>query len=363
MLSHWRDCEEWRSQGLALSTSSNEAAKLFDVAVTQYVGFYENKHFGGFEGTFASLRKADPEFVMGYILHNGLELISMSTTVEKNPGLQQRLADMKRLASSQSLKPYEQLHVKAIKQLADGYLNEACSVWEKILLNHPNDILAIRLVQDGYYHLGQPVQIRDCIARILPEWNASMQHFGYLLGMYSFGLCESGDYELADRNARKSLEINGNDAWATHALAHVLEMTGQPEEGLQFLQTTADNWQHQSTLACHLNWHSAIYHIEKGDYSSALDLFDNMIISSAKKGESESSFNIADASSLLYRLSLEGCDVGNRWQELLTPSHQHMDDHLSTFYDMHYLLTFLGAKQNQIVANFIESSVNFIRKI
>lgn len=56
-----------------------------------------------------------------------------------------------------------------------------------------------------------------------------------------------------------------------------------------------------------------------------------------------------------------GCDVGNRWQEVLTPSHHHMDDHLSTFYDIHYLLTFLGAKQNQLVNEFIESSQKFIR--
>jgi hypothetical protein len=82
-------------------------------------------------------------------------------------------------------------------------LDEACFIWENILLEHPRDVLAVRFVQDGYFHLGQPAQIRDCIARILPEWNASLPLYGCLLGMYSFGLCETRNYQLAEKMAQK----------------------------------------------------------------------------------------------------------------------------------------------------------------
>jgi len=37
----------------------------------------------------------------------------------------------------------------------------------------------------------------------------------------------------------------------------------------------------QSMLSCHLNWHSAIFHIEKGDYKAALDIFDEQVSSSS----------------------------------------------------------------------------------
>ena len=44
--------------------------------------------------------------------------------------------------------------------------------------------------------------------------------------MWAFGLCETGDYKKAEEKARAALQINKSDSWATHALAHVLEMQG-----------------------------------------------------------------------------------------------------------------------------------------
>jgi len=30
-------------------------------------------------------------------------------------------------------------------------------------------------------------------------------------------------------------------------------------------------------MACHINWHSAVYHVEKANYDAALDIFDNQV--------------------------------------------------------------------------------------
>jgi len=32
-------------------------------------------------------------------------------------------------------------------------------------------------------------------------------------------------------------------------------------------------------MACHINWHSAVYHVEKANYDAALDIFDNQVSS------------------------------------------------------------------------------------
>ena len=34
-----------------------------------------------------------------------------------------------------------------------------------------------------------------------------------------------------------------------------------------------------SMMACHINWHSAIYHVEKANYDTALEIFDTAVSS------------------------------------------------------------------------------------
>uniref|UniRef100_D6RH59 Tetratricopeptide repeat domain 38 n=1 Tax=Mus musculus TaxID=10090 RepID=D6RH59_MOUSE len=57
-----RDCQAWKNAGLPLSTTSNEACKLFDATLTQYVKWTNDKSLGGIEGCLSKLRAADPTF-------------------------------------------------------------------------------------------------------------------------------------------------------------------------------------------------------------------------------------------------------------------------------------------------------------
>lgn len=60
--------------------------------------------------------------------------------------------------------------------------------------------------------------------------------------MLSFGLCETNLYSDGEKAAKTALSINSKDAWATHALAHILEMTGQQSEGISFMSSTVNDW-------------------------------------------------------------------------------------------------------------------------
>jgi hypothetical protein len=60
--------------------------------------------------------------------------------------------------------------------------------------------------------------------------------------MYAFGLVETNLFEEAEKNALLGLERNKDDGWATHALAHVYEMTGQFDRGISFLDRTSADW-------------------------------------------------------------------------------------------------------------------------
>ena len=65
--------------------------------------------------------------------------------------------------------------------------------WERILADHPTDALALRLVQDAYFFLGRSAAIRDCAERVLPAWDRDNPLAGFVLGLYAFGLEETGD--------------------------------------------------------------------------------------------------------------------------------------------------------------------------
>lgn len=54
--------QEWQNDGIQLSTSSNEAAKLYDAAVSQFIGWYDEPNFGGLVGTLGRMVEADPKF-------------------------------------------------------------------------------------------------------------------------------------------------------------------------------------------------------------------------------------------------------------------------------------------------------------
>ena len=40
----------------------------------------------------------------------------------------------------------------------------------------------------------------------------------------------------------QGLEMIPKDCWATHALAHVMEMEGRQDEGIEFMSKTQDDW-------------------------------------------------------------------------------------------------------------------------
>ena len=58
-----------------------------------------------------------------------------------------------------------------------------------------------------------------------------------------------------------------------------------------------------------------------------------------------------------------GCDVGSRWHRLCDMSLCHINDHLSTFYDAHLLMAYLGASCSQHVDEFLQSLQHYMRHV
>ncbi|CAL1541985.1 unnamed protein product [Lymnaea stagnalis] len=361
MHSNWRGSQDWVNQGLRLTTGSNDACKLYDAAVTQYAGWYDDDSLGGMEGTLNKLREADPNFVMGQVVRNGLELLGTGRNTKLDTALRDDVNKMIELSrSNPEVTLREQRHATALGCWAAGEIEHATAVWENILVEYPHDVLALKFAHDTYFYLGNSYQIRDSIARVLPHWKPTTPLYGYVLGMHSFGLEETNLYPEAETVARKALSINPRDAWATHTLCHVMEMTGRQHEGIYMLEKTDQYWQRCGMLACHNFWHWALYYIEIGDYDMALSIFDQEV--SVRASKSGAMLDVVDVCSLLYRLQMEGVDVRDRWDRVFSVCKSHLHDHIMAFNDLHILISCLGAAQENAVAELMQSIEEFIRE-
>ncbi|XP_044535215.1 tetratricopeptide repeat protein 38 [Gracilinanus agilis] len=336
--------QAWKDEGLSLSTTSNEACKLFDASLTQYVTWTNDKSLGGLEGCFSKLKAADPTFVMGHVISNGLALIGTGTSVLLNQDLRISMETMMELSRKQNLTDREQLHVSAVDMFAKGCLPKACAIWEQILQDYPTDMLALKFSHDAFFYLGYLAQMRDSVARVFPYWTPNIPLSSYVKGIYSFGLMETNFYDQAEKMAKEALSVNPTDAWSVHTLAHVYEMKAAIKEGVSFMQRSETNWKDRDMLACHNYWHWALYLIEKGEYEAALTIYDDHIAPSFLS--TGSMLDIVDSCSMMYRLQMEGVSVGDRWQAILPVTKQHSRDHILLFNDAHFLMSFLGAKDH-----------------
>jgi tetratricopeptide (TPR) repeat protein len=205
----------------------------------------------------------------------------------------------------------EAYHLAAARAWAGGDWQAAARSLERALLANPRDLLALKVAQDLYFFLGNRLELRDVAARVLPAWPAGDPAWGFVQGIYAFGLEENADYQGAKAAARAALARNAKDVWGVHALAHVFEMEGAHEAGVSFLTGSSPDWQ-DSYFAVHNWWHLGLYLLELGRVKDALALYDENI----RARHSTEWLDVVDAAALLWRLSLYGQDVTTRAQAL-----------------------------------------------
>jgi tetratricopeptide (TPR) repeat protein len=229
----------------------------------------------------------------------------------------------------------EILHLRAARSWAAGDWDEAAHGLERALLHDSQDLLALKVAQDLYFFLGKTRDLQSVVTRVLRAWPAQKRGWGYVQGMYAFGLEENGDYAQAELFARAALHHNPRDVWANHALAHVFEMEGRIDEGIRFLAESAPQWS-SSFFAVHTWWHQALYHLERAECDAALALYDGPI----RGVRSLEWVDLVDAASLLWRLSLHGVDVRDRSVALAADVAEVIDAPTYIFNDWHAVMAF-----------------------
>lgn len=331
--------------GLEISAANDAALVAYNQLIDSYLGFRRNTG----EHLKATL-SMDEQLVMGHTLKGYFYLLFCSPQMDPRVAKTMDLAAVSAQAVGATDREYR--HIAALRAWAARDIAGATAIWEEILLAWPRDILALRLAHFTHFYFGDTRNLRDSIARVMHAWHEGSPGYTYLLGMWAFGLEESGDYAAAERAGREAVAIDPANIWAVHAVAHVMEMQGRQREGIQWLTESESAWAECNNFAYHVWWHRALFHLERGDHEAVLDHYDCKF---RDDGESEDYLDMSNAISMLWRLEDRGVDVGARWEELGEKAEKRIEDHIFAFIDAHLAMALAATGREQSARRFLDT--------
>ena len=284
--------------GNPVSTTSTAALAHYDAALEQ-IHLYQGDPVATLDAAIA----ADPGFGSAWAARAGL-LVTTSDKAYLDEARRSLEA-----AGDARLVDGDREHLAAAGAIASGRFMEGTTRYARLARTSPRDVLAVQYAHVGCFFLGLQSELRDVPLSALRAFADGEDGQGVLLGMAAFGLEECGDFPQAEELGRWAAQIEPRDGWAVHAVAHVHEMRGDLDRGIPWLEESAASWAPGSGFAYHNWWHLALLYLDRGDTRQVLRLYDEKI---RPDPGAQVLLEWIDASAMLWRLRLEGIDVGER---------------------------------------------------
>jgi tetratricopeptide (TPR) repeat protein len=319
-------------RGLAVTAPNSAVVGQFDTLIDEL--YYYRP---GVVDRLVELLETSPEFPLAQVLV-GYSLMTEGT-LGAEPGARDRL----RQAEACPANRRERLHQEALRAWLDGDLLARAAAWERILLEWPHDLLAFRQYTGTLFWVGDKQYQAEVVGGQAGYWNSQIPGYGHFLSAKSFAMEEVGNYEVAETAAREALSIEEQDLWALHGLAHVLEMQGRTDEGIEILEAAASFLNDYNLFRGHLWWHLSLFKFTRGCFDEVLELFDRQIYPK----ESTFYLDIQNGVSLLARLEFQGVDVGaERWERLAQASLASATQCTLWFTAMHHVMALVRSGRN-----------------
>ncbi|MEO8485313.1 MAG: tetratricopeptide repeat protein [Betaproteobacteria bacterium] len=331
------------ARGVPLSSGSVEAISHYETAIVQFHSFVGDPLV-----TLDRAIVASPDFVAAHLM----KALVLATLAERQfmPLVADSLADARRHGTKANAR--ERGLMSAAQHLSNGAWHDACAALDAVLVEHPRDALALQVAHLMDFYRGDAVNLRNRVARVLPHWGHEVPGYSYVLGMYAFGLEEMNQYGEAEETARAALAIQRRDGWAVHAAAHVMEMQGRVDEGIAWLTSREPDWAPDNGFAFHNFWHLALFHLDRADHDRVLALYDGAV----HPGPAPMLLSLVDASALLWRLRIDGADVGTRFDAVADEWEAKLDGEggFYAFNDLHAMLAFAATGREAAVARLTQ---------
>jgi tetratricopeptide (TPR) repeat protein len=312
-------------RGLDMTASGQAAVDGFDACIDEFLASGRDAGL-----LLKRVSEVDPDMVMGQCLRGYF----MRLPAQAHLAAQSfdALARAESLAGAGT--PRERMHVEALAAWCAGDIRRTNRIWDDILIDHPHDILAMRLAHTMHFFLGDLARMRDSMARVMPRWSEDVPGYGFVLGCRGFSHEENSEFVPAEALGRRAVEINENDIWAGHCVAHVLEAQGRRPEGIAWVDAHEEAWKKRGVFAHHMWWHRALHYLELERLDDVLDAYDRQFWAEP----SEDNIDIGNASSMLMRLAMLNIDVGDRWASVAGVCAGRVDDRLRPFNDVHFVM-------------------------
>ena len=242
----------------------------------------------------------------------------------------------------------ERLFCNAVSAWARKDFASALTWLDDLSVRWPADLCALKWGQYHAFNLG------DQAALLRLGQRAAIVHEGrpYAHGMIAFALEQNHQLREAEQEGMHAAEIAIDDAWAHHAVAHVMETEGRAGDGARWLDHCAHTWENKGTfIRDHNWWHAALFQIALGDHKQALRIFDERLWGEWPEFPQEQ----IGAVSMLWRLELRGVDVGERWAPVVDQARRRAGEHLLPFHDLHYMFALARAGQPGEADRFLTS--------
>ena len=335
------------AQGHDASFASAEAARAFDHVIEGFLKYRAD--------TPARLKAAldlDPEAPLLHALKGGFALLAYKQA--HIPAARAALEHAQRLGGTAR----ERAHVAALLAWAEGGQDSAIGGWEAILAEHPRDILAFRLHHFAAFWLGRAPSMLGQVERALPQWDEALPGYGSMLACRAFAHEECGHHLIAEAAGREAIRRDPADLWATHAVAHVLEMQGRRSEGIAWIRGLTSHFAGGNNLMHHVFWHQAMFHLERGEHDEVLRLYDEGfrdLDSPVTQAQPDLYIDCQNAASMLFRLGRQGVEVGARWEELADKAEARIGDCASAFTLPHWMMALTATGRMEAARRLLDA--------
>jgi tetratricopeptide (TPR) repeat protein len=330
-------------RGVETSAESPESLATYERALRAF-----NSYRGDPVAIIDEALEADPDFAMGHALRGHVHMSMWEKSVV--PEIEKCVARLKDLGNRSTER--ERHHARALEQWAAGDWKSASGTLERLSAEEPRDLLALQIGHLTDFYHGDRDNLRGRIARALPAWTRDDVGYPFLLGMHAFGLEECGSYAQAEETGRHALDLEPEDCWAQHAVAHVMEMQARQAEGIAFMESRKANWaQEDNAFQFHNWWHTALYYLDQDRFDRALEIYDRGV----RPEPAEIQLMMLDAVAFLWRMYLRGLDVGSRWDELAALYENDAEDGFYAFNDMHAMMAFAATGRGGAAASRLKA--------